>query len=179
MSTTDQPAMSSASTLCAEDRLHLYLGRLIHATARLDFVVGLQLRWLAPRGVVIADLLRPHHGSLYTRLQKLKELTLKTCDHAGPTASKAFHDWFARAEAARGIRNDYAHGRWGKRSVKTTDFDFMPLSWETDPARQLPAIVVALDALAGQVAEVERLGHEFVSLQDLFGSFIRMDTSST
>lgn len=179
MSTTEQSVMSSAATLCAEDQLHLYLGRLIHATARLDFVVGLQLRWLAPRGVEIAGLLRPHHGSLYARLHKLKELTLTTCDHAGPEASQAFHDWFSRAEAARGIRNDYAHGRWGRRSVKTTDFDFMPLSWETDPARQLPAIVVALDALASQVAEVERLGHEFVALQERFTSFIPADTSST
>ena len=43
-----------------EKQVHYLLGRLVHAFARLDLCVGLQLKWLGPyRGVEVGKLLNP------------------------------------------------------------------------------------------------------------------------
>lgn len=162
-------ASNGVVALSPEDRLHLLLGRLVHAVARLDFSVGLQLRWLGPyRGHDVADLLSTGQGSFHQRLRKLRSLAAETWAQADAEALKSFSDWFVRAEAARGIRNDYAHGRWGRRSFRSDDFNFIALSWEMDPDKQPPEVVVHLDELAREVAEIESLAHEFFELQKQF-----------
>ena len=147
----------------------MLLGRLVHAVARLDLNVGLQLKWLGPyRGHNVSDLFSTGQGSFRHRLRKVKSLTIETWAHSDAEAQKAFSDWFVRAEAARGIRNDYAHGRWGRRSFRNEDFNFVALTWEMDADKQAPEVVIHLDELAQEVAEIERLAHEFVELQKRF-----------
>lgn len=161
-------------SLSPEDQLHLLLGRLVHAVARLDLVVGLQLKWLGPyRGQDVAELFETGQGSFRKRLNKLKSLSLETWGHADADARHAFSEWFARADAARGIRNDYAHGRWGRRSVRSDDFNFVALGWELDSDKQPPEVVVQLDALAREVEEIERLTQDFLDLQERFGTSAR------
>lgn len=162
------------AALSPEDRLHLLLGRLVHAVARLDFCVGLQLQWLGPyRGHDLADLFSTGQGSFQKRLHKLKVLTMEIWAHADAQALAAFSDWFVRAEAARGIRNDYAHGRWGRQSFRNEDFLFIALSWEMDADRQAPAVVVKLEQFSLDVAEIELLAHEFMALQKRFENAAR------
>ena len=66
--------MSATSNLQGLDRLHWLLGRLVHATARLDFGVGLQIRSLS------LDRGRPEKPTLMKqklsdRIKLLQELT--------------------------------------------------------------------------------------------------------
>ncbi|WP_286530578.1 hypothetical protein [Variovorax sp. J31P179] len=153
-----------------EDRLHWLLGRLVHAHARLDLGIGLQLRWLGPyRGVEVAHLLVAPNVHFKTRLDKLRPLALEMWGHSNPTARKAFEQWFQCAEHARGLRNDYAHGRWGPVTFREPDlFAFVALSWEFDPDRKTPEVRMTLAELEEQVEEIESLLHDFLQLQKTF-----------
>ncbi|HYP84957.1 hypothetical protein [Variovorax sp.] len=153
--------------LQGEDRLHWLLGRLVHAHARLDLGIGLQLKWLGPyRGVDVDHLLVAPSVHFKTRLDKLRPLALEMWGHSNPVACAAFEQWFQRVERARGVRNDYAHGRWGRVNMREPDlFAFVALSWEFDPAKMAPEVQVTLDELEVQVKEIEALVHDFQRLQ--------------
>lgn len=56
-----------------EDAFHLLLGRMVHAIARLDFHVGLQLRyWGSDKDTKIQSLLKPRTAKLNERLEALE-----------------------------------------------------------------------------------------------------------
>jgi len=60
-----------------EDEFHRLLGRLVHAHARFDFNLGLQLKWLGPYCQVdLGGLLDPQTSRLGERLKKLRQLVL-------------------------------------------------------------------------------------------------------
>lgn len=159
--------MSVTDQLQGQDRLHWLLGRLLHATARLDFCVGLQIRSLS------ADRGRPAKLSLAKqklndRLRLLQELTEETFCHSDPLAKSAFDEWFGQAADARALRNDYAHGRWGQVSSREPDlFSFIPLSWALDEHKVLSE-QVPLTELQARVEAVESLTQRFMDLQEQF-----------
>lgn len=153
-----------------EDRLHLLLGRLVHAFARLDFYLGLQLKWLGPyRGVKIDQLLDARLPFKH-RLDALKPLVLEMYAHTDQAAYDLYQSWFERVENAKAIRNDYAHGRWGGFRPVKEGFEFVALSWEMDAMKQTPAVRMTFDDLERNVAEVELLFSEYTS----FGNRFRM-----
>lgn len=156
------------ANLTGEDRLHWLLGRMVHAHARLDLVVGLQLRWLGPyRGVNVDSLLLMTEPFI-KRVRQLRPLVFDMWGH-DPAARAAFEQWFDRVEHARGLRNNYAHGRWGNVGPNTPDlYYFMPLSWDFEPATMKPAERITLSQLEDQAKEIESLAQDFMRLQKLF-----------
>ncbi|MDM0049808.1 hypothetical protein [Variovorax sp. J22R115] len=155
--------------LSGEHRLHWLLGRLVHAHARLDLNIGLQLKWLGPyRGVEVEDLLSASEP-FKKRVKKLRPLVFEMWGHSNPAAREAFEHWFERVERARALRNDYAHGRWGPVSIREPNlFAFVALSWEFDPDKIAPEVRITLDEFEAQIKEIELLGHDFMRLQKKF-----------
>ena len=151
-----------------EDRLHLLLGRLVHAFGRLDFCIGLQLKWLGPyRGIKVDHLLDAKLPFKH-RLDALKPLVLEMYAHTDQAAYDLYQTWFERVENAKAIRNDYAHGRWGGFTPVREGFEFVALTWEMDPMKQTPAVHMTFNDLERNVAEVERLFGEYTSFETEF-----------
>jgi len=161
-----------SALLQGEDRLHWLLGRLVHSYARLDLNIGLQLRSLSHyRAVDVDELLKPETSTFKPRLRRLRTLSLEVYGQRNRAAREAFERWFRRAEAARALRNNYAHGRWGLVSVQQPDlFIFVALSWVFDPEKMDPPVQLSLAELEEQVLEVESLGRDFLALQRTFES---------
>lgn len=151
------------------DEFHRLLGRLIHSIARFDFTVGLQLNWLGPHCQQdVSGLLSARQAKLGERLKKLKTLIMDVYEPAGPAALAEFADWFDKADQARVLRNDYAHGRWGvpgkyrfKPLGRMIDAEpllaFIPLHWDMTPDRADDSIYMTLDEFAAQVEDAESL----------------------
>jgi hypothetical protein len=161
-------SLTAADLANREDRVHILLGRLVHTLARLDFSIGLQLRSLGQhRGVDVRDLLDPKQP-FQQRFRRLKPLVLDIYGHENQEIRQQFEDWFARALNAKALRNDYAHGRWDFGSAFHWDGDtvnFIPLSWETDPAAQPAPIVVSLKAFHADVETAEGLLRDYWKLE--------------
>lgn len=148
------------------DALHLLLGRLIHAYARLDHFMGLQLKWLGEyRGRPVAKLLRKN-VAFDRRLKLLHELSIETWGHSDAKIADEFKKWFKEVERVQKQRNRFAHGRWGYVHKGTGEIEFVALSWETDPDKMRPTVNVALIDFERLSGEVEQLGGAFVALQD-------------
>lgn len=151
------------------DEFHRLLGRLIHAIARFDFTVGLQLNWLGPYCQQdVSGLLGARQARLGERLKKLEVLIMDVYEPAGAQALAEFSTWFERADQARVLRNDYAHGRWGvpgKLKVKPPGrmidaepmLAFIPLHWDMTPDRADDSIYMTLEEFAAQVDDAESL----------------------
>jgi len=157
--------------LSIEDQLHLLLGRLVHAHARFDFNLGLQLKWIGPcLGVAVDHLLNPR-APFSQRLAALEPLVVEVYCEAGADAPADFEHWFDRAREAKALRNDHAHGRWGFRSASMLgDFDveFVRLNWETDPLKQEGAVRLKLEDFAKEVAAIESLFGDYARLERRF-----------
>ncbi len=148
------------------DALHLLLGRLIHAYARLDHFIGLQLKWLGEyRDRPAAKLLRKN-VPFDRRLKLLQHLSVECWGHSDITVADEFKAWFKEVERVQKQRNRFAHGRWGYVHKGTGEVEFVDLSWETDPDKMKPTVRVALADFGGLASDVERLSGEFLSLQD-------------
>jgi hypothetical protein len=151
------------------DEFHRLLGRLIHSIARFDFTVGLQLNWLGPHCQQdVSVLLSARQAKLGERLKKLKALIMDVYEPAGTQALAEFSTWFDKADQARGLRNDYAHGRWGvpgkylfKPPGRLIDakplLAFIPLHWDMTPDRADDSVYMTLEEFATQVSDAESL----------------------
>ncbi len=151
------------------DEFHRLLGRLIHSIARFDFTIGLQLNWLGPHCQQdVSELLSARQARLGERLRKLKVLIMNVYEPAGAVALDEFSAWFDKADQARVLRNDYAHGRWGvpgklrfKPSGRMIDAEpllvFIPLHWDMTADRPDDSIHMTLHEFAMQVEDAESL----------------------
>lgn len=148
------------------DGLHLLLGRLVHAYARLDHFIGLQLKWLGEyRDRPVGKLLRKTVGFDH-RVKILRELSLENWGHSDPKVAGEFLAWFKEVEDVQKSRNRFAHGRWGYAHKTTGEIEFVALSWETDPKKMKPAAKVSLKDFERLAKQVEDLGGSFMALQD-------------
>jgi len=162
------------------DDFHKLLGRLVHAHARLDFNIGLQLRWMGPYCQVdVSEHLDPLKTQYAQRLKKLRQLTMDIYQPGGEAFASEFRIWFVQADECRALRNDYAHGRWGvPGSFDFSDGDtlatalplllFIPLQWDLSPDRPDDSISMTLDDFAKQVANAERLSSEYFRLTEKY-----------
>lgn len=157
--------------LSDDDRMHLLLGRFIHAFGRLDFSVGLQLNWLGPyRGVDVKELLIQTTPFSH-RLRVLEPLVLDVYCDTDEQAKKEFLEWFDRAKGVRVLRNELAHGRWSiqqDRERNSIQYLFVPLSWELDPDKLISPINFTHDELNAVVTEVESLARDYFKLEDRY-----------
>lgn len=152
-----------------EDEFHRLLGRLVHASARFDFYIGLQLNYLGPyRRQDVSGLLRTDRARLSDRLKRLRELVLETYATAGAEFSEEFNRWFEDAEHARVLRNDCAHGRWavpakygltpdGRRDLSKPILAFVPLDFDMTPDQPDKSEYMTIEDFAEQVFMVENL----------------------
>ncbi|WP_157128563.1 hypothetical protein [Cupriavidus sp. USMAA2-4] len=167
-----------------DSAFHLLLGRLVHAIARLDFNVGLQLGyWAHKDDASIWKLLKPGTSRLHERLTALEELVSAAWFASHDEGQKEFRHWFARAHKARGLRNEYAHGRWGvpgkhlftesgRLSDATPLLVFVPLDWDMSPNREDKSIELTLDEFAAQVEEAEQLSVHFLNIERRYGAHL-------
>lgn len=160
---------------------HLLLGRLVHTIARLDFGMGLQLRYWSLEGdQKVQELLEPQSAKLKGRLKALERLMQSAWGQPNPDGVREFTEWFERANRARGLRNDYAHGRWGVPGKRlpaesgrfcdaTPLLVFVPLDWDMSPDRKDRSVDLTLEQFAAQVEEAELLSSQFFSLVEKYG----------
>lgn len=150
------------------DRFHLELGRFVHAYARFDLNVGMQLNLNGLQyGVEVSDVLIGK-VPLAHRLDRLKEQTLKIYASAGDAAIAEFEAWFAKAGEIKAIRNDYVHARWGLPGITESDdpvLKMLPMNWNFDPDNLDTPTDVTISALAKQTAAIEKLIGELMKLQ--------------
>lgn len=159
---------------------HYLLGRLVHAHARFDFNVGLQLNWMGPMyGVEVIELLNPHKAKFKARLAMFKRLVLDVYQPAGAAFVTEFRSWFDRAERCRVLRNDYAHGRWGvpgrfnhKEGGSMIDAEpllvFISLDWNMEPDREDCSLALTLQEFKEQVEEAEAVFADYSRLAKRF-----------
>lgn len=167
-----------------DSAFHLLLGRLVHAIARLDFIVGLQLRYWAPEDDSrIRALLKPGTPKLNDRLTVLQELVGAAWSSHHAEGQMELCLWFERAHKARGLRNEYAHGRWGvpgkhlftesgRLSDATRLLVFVPLDWDMSENRKDNTIELRLEEFAAQVEEAEELSAGFWELVSRYGEYL-------
>ena len=157
--------------LSSEDRFHMLLGRLVHAFARFDFNIGLQLRHIAPYcNEPLEEMLRVR-TPFAQRLRALEPLLMVFFEEAGPEASTAFKSWMQRANEAKALRNDYVHGRWNVLPLHLPDgpmLEFVALNWETDPKQQEPTVRMGFEQLENEVKTLESLFADFQKLERRF-----------
>lgn len=163
----------------------MHLGRLVHETARFDFFVGLQLMWLgAGSGVNVSKLLDPVKVPLSVRLRKLRNLVVRAFKFGGPGVLKEFNAWFDRAEAARALRNGYAHGRWGTPGrwdensqgpdhSRVPMLAFVALDWDMTPDQGDRSEYMTMDEFRDQVAEAVAVFNEFFQLAERHRKHLR------
>lgn len=171
-----------------ENEFHRLLGRLVHATAQFDFNVGLQLNWL---GIYyqtdVKELLDPCTTQLKGRLKELKKIVLNAYEPAGKHALAEFKDWFARADEARGLRNDYVHARWGVPGKYLGGEDcalidaiplltVLSLTWDMSPNQPDKSTAMTLDEFAHQVETVEGLLADYWRLSKKYKQFTKLGT---
>jgi hypothetical protein len=153
--------------------MHRLLGRLVHAYARLDHFVGLQLRWLGDyRAQPVEQLLRKT-VRFDTRLHRLKKLALETWGHTDPAVAEQFREWFAVVVRVQKQRNTLAHGRWGEIRTSADSIQFVELTFETDADKMKPEVTISLAELGRLASEVERLSASFIALQKRFETKVR------
>ncbi|MFV8618107.1 hypothetical protein [Ralstonia pseudosolanacearum] len=169
-----------------EDAFHLLLGRMVHAIARLDFHVGLELRyWGSDKDTNIQSLLKPKTAKLDERLKALECLMRAAWVNTAAGGQREFSLWFERAHRARVFRNDYAHGRWGvpgkhlpgesgRFCDATPLLVFVPLNWDMSPSREDESIAMTLDEFAAQVGEAEQLSGQFQDLATKYGEHLHV-----
>ena len=149
------------------DAFHLRLGRLTHASAQLDFIVGLALNWIGPyNNVDVSTYLNPKIP-LAKRLTKLEELTKVTYDHSQPKVAADFERWFRKADSIRALRNDYVHARWGLNGIKDGEEPyviFLALTWNMDPDQPDNSVRMTLKEFDQQIDEVNTVAYEFNKL---------------
>lgn len=157
-----------------KDQFHLRLGRLTHASAQLDFNVGLSLNWLGPHNQVdVEGVLKPA-VPLKERLKKLRELVCQTFDHSKPEIAEAFTDVFERADKVRALRNDYVHGRWGFRYAQDDEEPyvfFVALNWDMNVDQPDKSIKVTFAEFDAQIAEVESVSGQLGLLLHTYREF--------
>ena len=86
-----------------QDEFHRLLGRLVHAHARFDFNIGLQLNWLGSYYQIdVAEQLDPRKAQLGTRLKKLKQLILDMYQPAGGRALDRFQHVVSKSRGRQG-----------------------------------------------------------------------------
>jgi hypothetical protein len=150
------------------DAFHLRLGRLTHASAQLDFNIGLSLGWLGPHNNNdVSKWLEPKKSQLGQRIEKLEELIKKTYDQAQPQLTSDFDAWFRRSEKARALRNDFIHARWGlpgELNGEEPYVFFLALNWDMSLDRPDRSIRLTLNEFDRQIAEVNKLAGDFVKL---------------
>lgn len=167
-----------------DSAFHLLLGRLVHAVARLDFNIGLQLRyWGHEEDSKIRELLEPQTAKLKGRLKALERLMRAAWTGSDAEGVREFGLWFERAHKARGFRNDYSHGRWGvpgkhlyTQSGRLCDATpllvFVPLDWDMSPNRVDKSIDLTLEDFAAQVEEAELLSSQYLNLVTKYGAHL-------
>jgi hypothetical protein len=151
-----------------EDRLHLLLGRLVRAFSSLDFSLGLQLKHLAPYCDQPVEALLNARTPFAQRLQYLGPLLTLFYEEAGPEAARAFSLWMERAHAAKVLRNDYIHGRWGILHAEMRGepmLEFVSLHWEMDPRLQTSAVRMGFDQLESEIKTLESLFADYLRLE--------------
>lgn len=165
-----------------DNSFHRLLGRLVHTVARLDFNVGLQLRfWGVEDDPKILDLLQPRTSQLNARLKALKRLLSSAWADVGSEGLQAMNAWFSRADQARAFRNEYAHGRWGvpgaylqaesgRQCDATPLLLFAPLDWSMSPGRPDTYLRLTLEEFTRQVNEAELLAAEYQELTERFAA---------
>lgn len=150
------------------DRFHLELGRLVHASSRFDFNVGIALGELGPHhGENVSDLLIARKP-LAQRLERLKPLVMKTYLATGVVAQTEFAAWFQRAEELKAIRNDYGHARWGIPGHSESDdpiLKMLPMNWNFSPEHPDASVDVTLSSLAELARAIERISAEYGELR--------------
>jgi len=167
------PEMKPLSEDSANDEMHRLLGRLIHAYARLDHFIGLQVAWLGDyRGRSVQDLL-VKGVNFAKRLRCLQQLAFETWAHSDPEVAKQFASWFKAVRYAQAQRNRLAHGRWGYMRSDAQEIEFVELAWETTATKLKPAMKVQMTEFRQLVIDVEGLQPRFLQLQEIFESRTR------
>ncbi|WP_418120628.1 hypothetical protein [Variovorax sp. 350MFTsu5.1] len=157
----------------ASDAMHRLLGRLVHAYARLDHYVGLQLKWLGDyRAQPVEQLLRKTIP-FDMRLRRLKRLAIETWGHTDQAVANEFREWFAAVERIQKQRNNFAHGRWGDPRTSADVVQFVELTFETDADETKPELTISLAEFGRLVSEVEGLSASFMALQKKFERRVR------
>lgn len=152
------------------DAFHLRLGRLTHASAQLDFNIGLALNWLGQHDSIdVSKFLDPKKTQLCQRLGKIQELMNKIYDQTQPQVTTDFGAWFQRADKARALRNDYVHARWGMPGELKDEEPyvfFLALNWDMTPGQPDKTIKLTLNEFDRQIEEVSKLAGDFMKLRD-------------
>ena len=175
-----------------DNEFHRLLGQLVHAHARFDFSVGLQLSWLGPHCAVdIAKHLDPRRTSFIQRLHRLRKVVLIAFAPGGNNVLNEFKAWFKRAESATALRNSYAHGRWAVpgsyRFTETTTMAdatpllcFVPVGWDMSPDRVDTTIKLTIDEFAEQVRDVQAIFGDYFAMCDRYMRFVvpRVETGA-
>lgn len=133
--------------------------------AQFDFNIGMQLQSLGTnQDINLDEFLHPSKKHLKTRLKKLKQLLTVSLDSASEEVLADFDAWFAKAEQARELRNDYVHGRWGfsiSRETGDRILNFVPLTWSFDTENKDETQQMTLGYFASQVKDAEALLTEY------------------
>lgn len=135
-----------------EDAAATLLGRFMFAFSRLDVALGLCLVWLD--GGKQIDALTPIVTAL-TFNQKLDALTgsVKTRVADRSTRRVEWSQWIEQAHAARALRNQLTHGRWGVDPYTAEAFTVIGLP--TSPEQR--EVRHSLQLLTDAVTDIGRL----------------------
>lgn len=144
----------------ADARFHRALGKFIDEYGWFDYNLGLQLNyWGKLRGVDIKAFLRSQ-ASLKDRLDRVQLMIKTSLNPVTELEHSQYRDWIAGVESIRGLRNDYAHGRWaptGNADGEDPEMMFVPLQWNAGSEAQKQTVSMRLSELERQAGKISEL----------------------
>ena len=143
-----------------EARFYSAIGKFINQYGWFDYNVGLQLNyWSDGRLKNVKKYLTINSG-LKDRLDALTGMVHKSTNPVTAAESLEYQRWMGDVESIRGLRNDYAHGRWiysvtaNKNDIGMT---FVPLQWSASERELRPAVTISLSELERQATQLSKL----------------------
>ncbi len=100
------------------------------------------------------------NASLKDRLDRLMQMVEASTNPVTEKERSDYERWVKRVESIRGLRNDYAHGRWMSSNGTSSDdpeMTFVPLQWAMGSKDLRPTVTIRLIDLEKQAKMIPAL----------------------
>lgn len=143
-----------------EARFYSVIGKFINQYGWFDYNLGLQLNyWGNGKPKNIKKYLTINSG-LKDRLDAITGMVNKSTNPVTAAESSEYQQWVRDVESIRGLRNDYAHGRWvhsATASKDDIDMTFVPMQWSAGQRELRPTVTMLLSELEKQATQISKL----------------------
>ncbi len=161
-----------------EARFYSAIGKFINQYGWFDYNVGLQLNYWSNGKLKNVKKYLTINSGLKDRLDALTGMVNKSTNPVTAAESSEYQQWVGDVESIRGLRNDYAHGRWVHSATANKDdidMTFVPMQWNASQRELRPTVTISLSELERQVTQLSKLTDQIPKVLVPYLEFRRTD----